>query len=128
MESIELDSRLRALLPIIEELKALRAYLEQANQARAGEATFAPEIKVIDEALLRIEPHLHTRKWPPVWWRLSGMNIDSVPRYFHRIDSEGAYYDRSRPTVEGAYLPEREKILQAADRINGMYKVLYGVK
>ena len=128
MESIELDPRLQALLPIIEELKSLRAYLEEANKGRVDGVRFDRAIKVIDDTLLRIEPHLHTRRWPPVWWRLSGMNIDFIWRYFHRIDSEGAYYDRARMNVEGAYIPERKKILQSADRINGMYKALYGVK
>ena len=110
------------------ELKALRTYLDQVNKGRADGVTFDRAIRVIDEAVARIEPHLHTRKWPPVWWRLSGMNIDTVPRYFHRLDSEGAYFDRSRLTTEGAYISERERILQAADSINSMYKALYGVK
>ncbi len=128
MESLELDPRLKALLPIIEELKSLRAYLEQANTGRTDGVTFDRAIQVIDETILRISPHLHTRKWPPVWWRLSGMNIDFIGRYFHRIDSEGAYYDRARMNVEGAYIPERQTILQAADRIDSMYKALYGVR
>ena len=128
MEPIEFDPRLKALLPIIEELKSLRAYLEQANKGRLDGVTFDRSIEVLNRALSRIEPHLHTRKWPPVWWRLSSMNIDFVGRYFNRIDSEGAYFDRKRPDVEGAYIPERETILQAADRINSMYKALYRVK
>jgi hypothetical protein len=128
LESIGIDVRLKALLPIVDELKALRAYLEDAGRGRSDGVTFDPEIKAIDQALSRIEPHLNARKWPPVWWRLSGMNIDAVPRFFHRVDSEGAYFDRARPSIEGAYIPEREKILQVADRINGMYKALQGVK
>jgi hypothetical protein len=119
MEVMKLDPRLQSLLPVIAELKSLRAYLREANKGRADGVTFDRAIKVLDEALARIEPHMHERKWPPIWWRLSGMNIDAVPRYFYRIDSEGAYYDRSRPDVEGAYIPEREQILQAADRLKG---------
>ncbi len=56
------------------------------------------------------------------------MNIDTVSYFFHRLDSEGAYDDRARLDVEGAYVPEREEILEAADRIEAMYKALYVVK
>lgn len=116
----ELDPRLRALLPVIDELKALRSYLEGISNNRTDGVTFAPEIAWIDGTLSRIEPQMHTRWWPPIGWRLRKEDVDLLHRNIHRVDSEGAYFDRSRPGHDSAYIPEREKILEWIDRIDKM--------
>lgn len=142
MEQLNLDPRLAAFLPLIEELKALRNYLLNVSATYASQngvhgiatdGTYAGDsgvrplywlaIKWIDDALLRIEPELHSRRWPPVWWRLSGVNIDAVFHNFHRADTDGYFYepDPEHPGFGKGYVPERDKIMAWIDRINEAY-------
>lgn len=135
-EVTALDPRLAALLPVIEELKALRAYLLRvraelalqqppAHAPESGEPEFWRLIKWIDETIERILPHLHTRRWPPVWWRIGGMNIDAVLRNIHRADADGCFL--ATPGSGQTYLAQREAILERVDRVGRAYKVARGI-
>jgi len=138
MEQIDLDPRLAAFLPLIVELKGLRNYLltvgatyplQNEMPGITGDGDKRPRywqaVKWIDDALLRIEPQLHSRPWPPVWWRLSGVNIDAVFRNFHRADTDGYFYesDPKHPGFGIGYVPEREKIMTCIDQINAAYTI-----
>lgn len=132
-EMKRLDPRLAALLPVIEELKALRRYLAEVNAEliRQGVAqsytamdrqgnplhvdhklTLNTPIQWIDDSLHRIEPHLHSRRWPPVWWRLGKEDFDLVFRGFSRFDGDGLL----------PLIPQRDEIMARVSRIKEMYK------
>lgn len=119
---MHLDPRLAALLPIMGELNVLRSYLKQLSDrdmppgmpswtdadsapvdAHGLRPPFWYTIKWIDDSLRRIEPHLHARHWPPIWWRFT--NIDAalslLPRNFHRADADG-YSTSPTPIIRGS--------------------------
>jgi hypothetical protein len=126
---VTLDPRLAALIPVIAELRALRSYVLSlssgvasvngtrgtSNDPVAARPTYWHLIKWIDDALDRMAPHLHSRRWPPVWWRISGMNVDAVTRNIRRADSDG--YFRA---PEG-FSPERDAIMAWVERIDEAY-------
>lgn len=133
MAEMNLDPRLAALLPVIEELKGLRAYLKQLSDREAEPGTpawmdtdsatvdkhrvrapFWYPIKWINDSLRRVEPHFHTRRWPPVWWRLSKVDFDWICHSFHRVDADGYFFEPGHP--------DRDKILAWVDRIDEMYQ------
>lgn len=122
MEQVRLDQRLAALLPVIEEFKALKRYLQEVNPNRTSGQRFDSEIRWIDNALQRIEPHLHERRWPPVWWRLGKEEFDLVIRNFEYVDSDGKYFDQTHPDDGTTYIPERAEIMARIARIKEMYK------
>lgn len=132
-----LDSRLAALLPIVEEFKALRSYLIQVNaelteQGAAQRYTAMDQqgrvvhvedklrldtaIRWIDDSLRRIEPHFHAHRWPPVWWRLGKEDFDLVFRGFARFDAEGPL----------PLIPQRDEIMARVAKIKAMYKEAKG--
>lgn len=133
------------MLPIVDELKALRVYLKQLSDrdltARTPEwnstdaasvdaherrQPFWYPINWIDVALSRIELHLHARFWPPVWWRFTDIDavLSMLPRNFHRADADGYFYapDPQHPGFGKGYIPEREKIMALVRRIDEMYQ------
>lgn len=145
MAEMNLDPRLAALLPIMDELKVLRSYLKQLSDRDTPPGTpswtdadsapvdahglrppFWYPIKWIDDSLRRIEPHLHARRWPPVWWRFTDIDaaLSLLPRNFHRVDADGYFYepDSDHPGFGKGYIPERDNILAWVDRINDMYQ------
>lgn len=132
-----LDARLAALFPVLQELQALREYLEvlsekyESLQSAPGHSIneknerhlFWQCIKWVDDAIGRITPHMHSRRWPPIWWRLSGLAVDAVARNFHRADAEGYFVEVNPAHPEQTQLmAEREKILNWVDRIDQMYR------
>jgi hypothetical protein len=112
-----LDSRLVALLPVIEQWRALRAYLSSLD-VTDGRPVYHQAIKWIDDSLARIEPQLTAGRWPPVWWRLGLVDFDLLRRNFYRADSEGYFRQAD------GYVPEREQILEWVDRIDQMYRAV----
>ena len=122
MEQVRLDPRLAALFPVIEEFKALKRYLQEVSLDRTNGQKFDSEIRWIDNALQRIEPHLHECRWPPVWWRLGKEDFDLVIRNFEYVDSNGKYFDHTRQDHGATYIPERAEIMIWIARIKEMYE------
>lgn len=116
MAKVTLDPRLAALLPVIHEWEALRSYLRSLSNSEDGQPVYGQAIKWIDDAVMRVTPHLHSRRWPPVWWRLGLVDFDLVQRNFHRADAEGYF------RASDGFVPEREKILEWVDRICKMHQ------
>lgn len=111
MEEVKLDPRLSALLPTINEFRALRDYLRSINDAAtAPDMTYA--IKWIDDSLNRLEPLMHSRFWPPICWRLSKEDFDLVIRNFYRCDADGAFES----------VQQRDEIISWVERIDAIYK------
>lgn len=125
MAEVNLDPRVAALLPVIEEWKALRAYLESLEKGPDGRPIHWRPIKWIDDAIARIEPQMHSRRWLPVRWRLGMVDFDLVRRNFQHIFSDG-YYDQ--PSVPREQVIERDKIIQWVHRIDRMYQATRQVK
>lgn len=137
IQPLRLDARLAALSPVLQELQALREYLEvlsekyESLESASGHSLnekterhlFWQCIKWVDDAIGRITPHMHTRRWPPIWWRLSGLAVDAVARNFHRADAEGYFVEVNPAHPEQTQLmAEREKILNWVDRIDQLYR------
>ena len=127
MAEMTLDPRLAALLPVIEEWKALRAYLESLEKGPDGRPIHWRPIKWIGDAIARIEPHMHSRRWPPVWWRFTDIDaaLSWLPGSFHHVFSDG-YYDQ--PSVPRDQVMERDKIMAWVDRVNATYQAARQVK
>jgi len=118
----DVHPRLRALIPVMEELRALRCYLEDGSRKGPDRSALGQQVTWVDDSLRRMESQLHKRWWPPVWWRWGTFDIDLLRRDFHRVDSEGAYFDPSRPGENDAYIPERDEILRRIDQIGKMFE------
>lgn len=116
MDQVISSPKLASLVPVVKELKALRQHLLGFGADQGGRPIYVHAVGWIDEALQHVEPHLQGKKWPPIWWRLRGMNVELVARNFVRADSDG--YFRS----EAGYVPERSEILAWVARIDKMYK------
>jgi hypothetical protein len=125
MAEVKLDPRLEALLPVIEEWKALRVYLESLERESDGRPSYGRSIKWIEDAIARIEPQLHSRLWLPVRWRLGMVDFDLVRRNFQHAFSDGYY---AQPSVPREQVMERDKIMQWVDRIDKMYQTARQVK
>jgi hypothetical protein len=125
MAEVTLDSRLAALLPLIEEWKALRAYLDILEKGPDGRSIHWRPIKWVDDAIARIEPQMHSRRWPPVWWRLRMVDFDLVHRNFQHVFSDGYYEHPGAPRKQ---VIERDKIMEWVDRIDKMYQATREVR
>ena len=119
MAEVNLDPRLTALLPVIEEWKALRAYLQSLEKNTNGQPIHWRSIKWINDALSRIEPQIHSRWWPPVGWRLGMVDFDLVRRNFQHVFSDG-YYDKLG--LDPKVVAERDKVMMWVDRVDQMYR------
>lgn len=118
----DVHPRLRGLIPVIEELKALRRYLEDGSSKGPGRSALRRQVSWVDDSLRRMESQLHSRWWPPLWWRWAQFDVDLLRRDFRRVDGEGAYFDPKRPGENDAYIPERDEVLRRIDRIAQMFE------
>lgn len=119
---MNLDKRLASFVPVIEELKSLKHYLEQISVNRNDEHSFDLEIQWIVGSVERLEAQMHSRVWPPVWWRLTKEDVDLVLRNFYRMDGDGGYVDKSKSVGKTIYIQEREEVMRRVGRIEELYK------